>query len=215
MNDWQNILANRFDEIVSNAVEAYGVCNIALTGGSSASHFYNAWSVQLNSNLRDKTISIFLGDERFVCQDHVASNFRFIKSALYPNGTPERHQIYPIPTHLDSVEAAALVYEEILPKRLDLVLLSLADDGHIASLFPGSPAVFESEARVVATMSRNHEFARVSISPIGLNAAERVVVLAVTEHKKKIFQTLSQGSVSPSEIPAQLVLDRDWVFGGD
>ena len=93
---------------------------------------------------------MFFGDERYVPPDDPDSNYRMAKDTLLDHVPCPAANIHPMPTHFRSPDAAAREYERTLRSyfggdwpNFDLVLLGLGEEGHTASVFPGSPALGE------------------------------------------------------------------------
>lgn len=117
---------------------------LALAGGSTPRRLYELLGRNFPA-LPWSQIDLFWGDERFVPHDDAQSNERLAREALIePVGIPSGN-VYPVPTHLDTPQAAADAYQTTLgnvlsPRRgaqtFDLVLLGLGSDGHTASIFP-------------------------------------------------------------------------------
>lgn len=118
---------------------------LALAGGSTPRRLYELLGEDFPA-LPWSQIDLFWGDERFVPSDDTQSNERLVRNALIdPVGIPAGN-VYPVPTHLSSPQAAADAYETTLRNVLsprseqentfDLVLLGLGGDGHTASIFP-------------------------------------------------------------------------------
>ena len=111
----------------------------------------------------------FWGDERFVPHDHPDSNYRMVHQALFSEVPVPEANIHAIPTVGLTPEQAATAYEATLkefyggdaldPRRplFDVTLLEIGEDGHIASLFPGQPALRERHRWVVAVEGRASE----------------------------------------------------------
>jgi 6-phosphogluconolactonase len=104
------------------------------------------------------------GDERFAPPDHRDSNFRMAREALIDHAPIPAAQVHPIPTNSASPEEAASLYEATLQgfygsKTLDpegplfgVTLLGLGEDGHTASLFPGTKALDKRDAWVTSSI---------------------------------------------------------------
>jgi 6-phosphogluconolactonase len=89
--------------------------------------------------------------------------------------------------------------------RFDLVLLGLGDDGHTASLFPGTAVLHEREHWVVACHVDKIEGWRVTLTPRLINAARHVLFLVSGRGKARCLKEVLQGSYRPDELPAQAI----------
>ncbi|MGH7509696.1 MAG: 6-phosphogluconolactonase [Gemmatimonadales bacterium] len=87
----------------------------------------------------------------------------------------------------------------------DLVLLGLGEDGHTASLFPGQPAVRESERWVVAVLDPDGELWRVTLTPPILNAAHNVAFVVSGGSKAAPLRQVLEGPFTPDLLPAQAI----------
>jgi 6-phosphogluconolactonase len=143
--------------ILKNARESFDQRNefrIALSGGNTPRSVY---AEMAKRDLPWEKFLFTFSDERCVPPENDESNFRMANEALFqPASVPDssilrmRGEIEPVlaaneyQTQLDALAAKGRVYEH------DLILLGLGDDGHTASLFPGTEALSETERRVVA-----------------------------------------------------------------
>jgi 6-phosphogluconolactonase len=146
-------VAEAFADAVSSAATAGRRFRCAVPGGSVASHVFPhlarqaaPWSI----------VDIFLADERLVAPDHRDSNARAVREQWLDHLDAERPTFHPMPTVGISAEEAARLGSSVLcrvagtPPLLDLALLGVGSDGHVASLFPGSPGWRDSPAWVLA-----------------------------------------------------------------
>ncbi|MGA7384675.1 MAG: 6-phosphogluconolactonase [Methylocella sp.] len=143
---------------ISSAPERFSLC---LSGGSTPKRAYELLA-DLGAPLDWQKVHLFWGDERFVPPDHQDSNFRMAREALIGHVTIPAAQVHPVPTNAASPEEAAAMYEATLqgfygsktldPERplFDVTLLGLGEDGHTASLFPGTAALDERAAWVTS-----------------------------------------------------------------
>jgi 6-phosphogluconolactonase len=109
-------------------------------------------------------------------------------------------------------DAAAAAYEQQLPNKLDVLLLSVGEDGHIASLFPNGDALYETKRQVVSVSAPKPPHERLTVTPPVLAQAENIFVLAIGVAKAAILQ---QAQLAPQEIanlPARLVLNSTWLL---
>jgi 6-phosphogluconolactonase len=114
----------------------------------------------------------------------------------------------------DDPARAARAYEEALrrhvpgrPPRLDLILLGLGEDGHTASLFPGSPALSEGRRLVVETFSPEEE-GRLTLTYRAINAARRAIFLVSGKEKAGVVSEILKKRRSGSSLPAARVALR-------
>ena len=119
---------------------------IALSGGTTPSKAYQRLGQQ---HLPWNRVDVFLGDERWVSADDESSNARMLRSTLLLAGEPGAAACFhPVPTfELPSPEASADAFAKLIanscrgePPIFDMMVLGLGDDGHTASLFPGTDA---------------------------------------------------------------------------
>jgi 6-phosphogluconolactonase len=162
--------------------------HVALSGGSTPKR---AYEIAARSDADLSAATLWLGDERMVPPDDERSNLRMIRMALTERLPEERRpRLMPVDTSL-SPDAAAAAYEELLLQtighhpRLDLALMGLGPDGHTASLFPGKPAVFETQRFAVGAPEAGMEpyVPRVTLTLRLFNTAREVVFLVAGADK--------------------------------
>jgi 6-phosphogluconolactonase len=175
---------------------------IVLTGGSTAVPAYERAAVLEPDWSR---AGVWWGDERCVSPDDERSNFGLAKRALFDKLDRQPGRIHRIRGE-DQPQAAAASYEqELRETKLDLLLLGLGPDGHLASLFPHSPGLFESERLVIAAEAKLEPFVeRVTMTPPALRAASRVVFLVTGEAKADAVAAALAGPPDPA-VPGSLV----------
>ena len=180
---------------------------IALTGGSTPRHAYEL------AALREPDWSgagAWWGDERCVPPEDERSNYRLARESLLDRlSRPPR--VHRIRGELDPAEAAEEYERELGETRLDLVLLGLGPDGHVASLFPGAPTLAERERRVVAAEAGHEPFVpRVTLTLPMLSSGRSVLFLVTGEAKAEAARAAFVEE--PSErTPGSLVRARDGI----
>lgn len=150
--------AARFiSRFVRETVSATGRCSLALSGGGTPRGLYRLLADGERHPIPWKAVQIFWCDERYVPADDPRSNQRMVREILLDHVPCPAANIHPMPTSNPDPALAAAAYERVLRDQLppdgagfDLALLGLGGDGHTASLFPGSAALREEEAWVVA-----------------------------------------------------------------
>ena len=175
----------------ASASERFGLC---LSGGATPKRAYELLA-DLGASLDWQKIHLFWGDERFVPPDHQDSNFRMAREALIDHAPIAAAQVHPVPTNSASPDEAAALYEATLqgfygsntldPERplFDVTLLGLGEDGHTASLFPGTKALDERDAWVTSIVGVKPE-PRISLTYPALESS-RVILFAVSGAKKR------------------------------
>jgi 6-phosphogluconolactonase len=109
----------------------------------------------------------------------------------------------------DDPLAAAMAYEsvidEIVGDRFDLIQLGMGSDGHIASLFPGTPALHERSRRVAAQFVPAAGMWRITLTPVEIGRANAVTVIVSGESKSAAVANALEGRLEPDQVPAQLL----------
>ena len=108
-----------------------------LTGGSTAKRLYAYWSD--TKFLEQRKIDYYFGDERCVPTDQPDSNYCMVQQTISQERVPKGGRIFRMDVEMNDLEMASKKYENLLPESIDILLLSVGSDGHIASLFPNSP----------------------------------------------------------------------------
>lgn len=194
------------------AVAERGRFSVALSGGATPEATYSQLAVKENAARIDwPWVHIFWGDERCVPPDHPGSSFRMAKQMLLDHVPLPQSNIHRVQGELDP-EAAARAYTAELEAffggrwpSFDLILLGLGDDGHTASLFPGSPALSERQRSVVAVTAHygNRPAQRVTLTVPTLNRARDVIFLVTGTSKAAVVASVLEGP--PARYPAQLI----------
>ncbi len=198
------------------AIAARGIFRIALSGGNTPRPVYEELS---RRNLPWEQWEITFGDERCVQPDDDQSNFRMARLAWFEPASVPQSQILRMEGEADP-EAAAKTYEAALLARAtpyvhDLILLGMGDDGHTASLFPGTDALAERNRLVVANFVPKFSTHRLTFTYPLLNAARHVCFLVSSVGKEVVIQEVLTGN---SEYPSASVVPTDgcvtWLLGG-
>ena len=184
--------------ISEKSINRQGYFTAALSGGTTPAGLYRRLAVSERDDLWYRT-HIFLVDERLVSFEEKESNYRMIRQTLLSRVNIPDNNIHPIPADTLSPESAAAKYEEDLisffktekglPPRFDLVILGIGDDGHTASLFPGTPAVSEAVRLSVAVTPPDISMKyRVSITLPVINNADHIIFLASGDEKAGVLR---------------------------
>jgi len=161
---------------------------VALLGGRIAGRFYSALTKLAKTSQAFASVHFFWGDERCVPPTEPESNFALAhERLLQPLGIPDR-QVHRVRGEAPPEQAAAEAETELrglastMPDSqpvLDLVLLGMGEDGHVASLFPGEDeAVMASQVVFRPVVAPKPPPARVTLGYPAIAAAREVWVLA-------------------------------------
>jgi 6-phosphogluconolactonase len=189
-----------------------GRVTFVLSGGRTPRRVYEALAGKPGDAIPWGKVSVLWGDERCVPSDDKRSNYRMAaESGLLARPLAG---VYRMPGDLPPEEGAR-AYEVTLghlaptndPLRLDVVLLGVGDDGHVASLFPGSAALDERDRLVVATEVQGG-VRRLTLTLVALSSARNLLFLVTGEAKAEAVQ-LTLGEVGPGVVPtpARLLMD--------
>lgn len=208
-------LAQRVAAVATAAVRARGRFMVAIPGGSVLT--------LLAQGLREMAIAaahwhVCWTDERAVPADDDHSNFREAGERFLPLLQLPASQLHPMQGGLGP-DAAALHYQEELqqlfnpapgaPPRFDLILLGVGEDGHVASLFPENPALFETQRWAVGVRhAPKPPPERISLTLPVLNQARHVIVAAAGTGKADIIAQVFATRASPP-LPVQSLHPRN------
>jgi 6-phosphogluconolactonase len=212
-------------QLLAWAMERQGPVRIALSGGSTPRGTYRELATpRLAGRFPWSRVHWFWGDERFVPPDDSESNFRMAREAMLDAAPIPPANIHPIPTVGIGPDEAALLYEAelkdaygaltLLPDEplFHICLLGLGDDGHIASLIPGEPALLERN-RWVTVVAHGRPETRITLTYPAIEASRHIAFLVSGESKRTILrEVLAGGGTKPA---AQLSPMGDILFIAD
>jgi 6-phosphogluconolactonase len=188
-------------ELLATQARAGG--SIAFTGGSTPRIAYErAAALQPDWG----AVSVWWGDERCVPPDDDRSNFRLADEALLSHLEAAPRQTHRIRGELPPEDAAAELDAALAGVTLDLVLLGMGPDGHVASLFPGTPQLTVEDRRAVSGPPGLDPFVeRVTMTMPMLRGARRIVLLVTGEAKAEPIARSFGGPELDEELPASLL----------
>jgi 6-phosphogluconolactonase len=211
--------AAQFVELANDAIARAGRFTVALSGGSTPKALYSLLAL---AAYRDRTdwqrVHLFWGDERCVPPDHAESNFRMVEEALLSKIQIPGKNIHRMAGEKEASEAAGDYESELrnffalgarkLP-RFDLILLGLGEDGHTASVFPGSTALTEQEHLVATTYVEKLKAHRLTLTLPVINNAARVSFLIAGASKAAVVKNLLGPDSESFDYPAGRVRPSD------
>ncbi len=199
------------------SVEKSGRFVVALSGGSTPTLLYRtlARPPYLERMPWERT-HVFWGDERWVPPTDPGSNGRLAHEELLAHVAVPAANVWPIVTEGVTPEESAGLAERALralfaqgaEPRMDLILLGLGEDGHTASLFPGSPAIGERNA-LFAANHLSSGTVRITATITLINDARRALFFVVGENKARALRQVLHPEPETTVVPASLVRAGD------
>lgn len=208
--------AEMFVNIANKAVNETGFFRVALSGGSTPGTLYSLLGESYADVIRWDRTHIFFGDERCVPPDHPGSNYRMAERLMLSKISIPPANVHRLKGEIEPRKAAEEYTSEIrqvfgiepgtLP-QFDLILLGIGEDGHTASIFPGTDVVGETspERLIAAVYVRQLSAYRLTMTPPVLLHAQKVVFLAVGSAKAEAVHQSLEGPYIPNHYPAQLL----------
>jgi len=207
--------ANLFVRNAQKAVKTESRFTVCLSGGSTPRRLY---ALLAQHPVRDQVpwqqVHIFWGDERCVPLSSPDNHFAMTSELLLNKVPIPADNIHRMRGESPDPETAAKEYEAELSRffRLgpsefpcfDLIFLGMGDDGHTASLYPGTPALQERERLVVAQYVPQRENYRLTLTFPVINSARRVVFLVAGAEKANALHHVLEGNAG-FDRPASLV----------
>lgn len=184
-----------FVNCAKEAIKIHGHFAVALSGGSTPKKIFEMLASSSYSNALDwNKVFLFWGDERTAPPTDPKSNFRMAMDAgLKSLSIPTAH-IFRMEAE-ENIEENAKAYEkkikEVLgPRPFDLIMLGMGEDGHTASLFPGTKALEEKTALVVANEVPQKNTWRMTLTYPCINRALNIVIYVLGAEKAPMVRSV-------------------------
>lgn len=199
--------ANHFVSLARAAIEDHGFFAVALSGGSTPKAIYELLcGPLLSEEIEWEKVHLFWSDERSVFPNDPQSNYRMaMESGFAKMPIPTQH-IHRMAAE-EEIEENALLYEHKLKRvldeqALDLVMLGMGEDGHTASLFPGTKALEDHGRLCLANYVPEKKTWRMTLTLSCINAAAHIAVYVMGGSKKEMLHHVFN---TPAELPCQKV----------
>ncbi len=219
-------LATRIAEMAHKCVADDNIFSIALSGGNTPRGLYGHLAKFSAEQFPWNSTFLFLGDERCVPHADGESNYKMISDSLLSHISIPATNVYPTINQDKDPEDSAKRYEQSLRRffkmteqnslneqnksgekqwpRLSLALMGLGNDGHTASLFPGTLALEEQGRLCVANHVPQLDTTRLTLTRPVFAHAKKIFFLAAGESKAEIFADVIMHS--EKKYPSQLVI---------
>lgn len=209
--------AELFIEQAANAIEERGRFLVALNGGSTPGRLFQLLATKYREKVDWTKVHVFWGDERCVPPDDPGSNYAQAKEALLSHVPTPNANIHRVKGELEPADAsknyAVTLGQFASPPltfpRFDLVYLGMGEDGHTASLFPGSPVEVSEPTLPVTAHYQDRPANRVTLTQLVFNEARTVVFMATGEKKARTLAEILSDRYNPELYPAQRISLKD------
>lgn len=214
---------NHVLDVASKSFGDRGEFRLALSGGNTPRPIYGQVAALGEEAVPWDLITITFGDERCVPPDDEQSNYRMARETFFEPAHVPESSVLRMRGEIDP-QIAAQEYQDRLDQlakergeqiyRHDLILLGLGDDGHTASLFPGTAALEEKERRVVANFVPKLNGWRLTFTFPLINQAHHVCFLVnANKHAELIDRVLAGDSQYPAARINPVDGELTWIIG--
>ena len=209
--------AEIFVEQGAQAIRGRGRLLVALNGGSTPTRLFRLLATDYRDKLDWTRMHVFWGDERCVPPHDSGSSYGQARETLLDHVAIPESNVHRIKGELEPA-TAAIEYAQILKSfaaehlqfpRFDLVYLGMGEDGHTASLFPGSTVDVTEPVIPVTAKYQDRPANRVTMAPIVFNQAHTVVFMATGEKKANTLAEVLSDRYNPELYPAQRIDPKD------
>lgn len=203
---------------------AGGSASLVLTGGSIARRLYEALAASPARGAVDwRRLDVWWGDERFLPSGDAERNETLARESLLDAVPLDPARLHPMPSSDgpdgDDPEAAAARYADELSNAarpedhgpapaFDVCLLGVGPDGHVASLFPGMPALYDERPVVAVRGAPKPPPTRISLTLPAIRGSREVWCVVAGEDKAKAVAMALSGA-GPTQVPAAAASGRD------
>ncbi len=214
VQEWATAATAFLLSVSEHAIQSTGRCLIALSGGSTPKTLYRTLrEPQWSSRFNWSKIFFLFGDERCTPPEHPESNFGMAQIELFQPLNIRPEHIYRMKGEYEDPTAAAHEYEETIRRVtrcpapdspcLNLILLGLGEDGHTASLFPGTSALQEQNKIVTVGHAPTGIKSRLTLTLGVLNHAGVVLFLVTGSGKAEMVRRVIESeSEADHSLPA-------------
>ncbi|MGH3319656.1 MAG: 6-phosphogluconolactonase [Streptosporangiaceae bacterium] len=171
-------------------------------------------------------LAVWWGDERYLPRGHEDRNETQARRALLDTPGPDRARIHPMPAaegpdrggpeaaaerYADELRAAAYPEDHAPVPSFDVLMLGIGPEAHVASLFPGMPAMYDERAVVAVHGAPKPPPTRITLTMSAIQAAREVWVIASGQEKARAVR-LALSDAGPVEVPASGARGRQRTF---
>jgi 6-phosphogluconolactonase len=194
-----------------HAVVDHGGFSIALAGGSTPRLLYDTLAGPLwRERIGWPAWHVYFGDERACPADDPSSNYHLAKTTLLSRVPIDPLRVHRMPADRGDLDAAASEYSDLLASllpagaggapRLDVILLGLGENGHTASLFPGTAALDVTDRWATRGLGDYEPYDRITLTFPTINAAALIGFMVTGAAKRQALAATAAGRVPASRV---------------
>ena len=191
--------------------------SIAFSGGSTPRKVFGYIALHFKTLIDWQKVLVFWSDERCVDPESDESNYRMARESLLDMVPIPANNIFRIHGEADPYAEAArysgIISQNVTAKdtipQFDLMMLGLGDDGHTASIFPGSQHLFNSDKVCEVAVNPYSKQKRITVTGRIINHARTIVFLVTGESKSEMVARIIDRKDGWDKLPASLVKPWD------
>jgi len=205
--------------IIQQSLKEQNRCTFVLAGGSTPKSLYETFaSEKFKEAIEWNKVHLFWGDERCVPPDHHDSNYRMTKEALIDHINIPQENVHRIPAENEPADTAR-EYEKTIKiffgntsqlPAFDIILLGIGEDGHTASLFPGTQALEEKKRWVTEVYVPKIDTYRITFTYPVINNGKNVIFLVSGKTKSDVVRKIL--NKEELKYPAAKVIPENGAF---
>lgn len=208
--DDERAVASAVAEALIERLNLPGDHHVVLTGGGVGTMVLDEWAAR-STETDWHRVHLWWGDERFVPEGHADRNATGARAALLDRVPVAPDHVHAMPADVgQGVDQAAAAYADELARQspggfvpdFDVVLLGMGAEGHVASLFPGMPAMYDARSVAAIEDSPKPPPTRISLTLAALRSGRDVWVVATGAAKAAAASAAVREGVNPTEVPA-------------
>ena len=221
---------NMFIDSANQALLAKGNFNVAISGGHTPERFFELLGVSPGAKtLQWEKIQLFWVDERCVPPDAEASNYGLAAHTFLDKIYIPPENVHRISGECDDYAKAVCDYEQTIQRvfnlkkgqipEFDLIVLGMAADGHIGSLFPTSYSLYDTNDLVSVVYFMDNNYNRMTLTHPVLCAASHLAILVSGSEKARILSDVFRSETDEVKYPAHTlwpILDKvTWIVDNE
>jgi 6-phosphogluconolactonase len=195
-------------ELVDRLGSSTGLQFLALSGGRTVGPIYERLAC---APVDWSRVAICQTDERGVPPFDSRSNFRLIRDTLIEALPQPPSAVMRMEAEQRDSDMAARDYEEMLPLQLDIALLGIGEDGHVASVFPGQHWHWTTNRRVSPGVSPDG-LSRMTLSPTYIANSKLIILVASGMHKALAVEAALAENGDERTCPARIARHGVWLL---